>query len=252
MKPIIPFPGEDLLELGKRCNAVYVCPKTGSERKGPLVAYAGKDGKGRNLVGDIYFNFRRIEVHPKAVEAFAMAAYVKLIKKGLIDSFDTICGIPQGGRTFGQMLALVAGKKFAYADKKPKPTEEGKKQEYTWDLSQFDFEQGERVAIAEDVFNNFQNTDGTLIGISSSGAEIVLLVGALNRSPIYDSIYVPKIGLYRQKHLPVVASIREPYPEYEQDDPAVVADILAGRLEFEVKKNWRYLCEIMKLYSSTK
>jgi len=189
MKPIIPLPGEDLLELGKRCNAVYVCPKDGSVRKGPLVAYAGKDGKGWNLVGDIFFNFRRIEVHPKAVEAFAEAAYIKIREQELLDAFDTVCGIPQGGRTFGQMLALVAGKRFAYADKKPKPTEAGKKQEYTWDLSQFDFEQGERVAVAEDVFNNFQNTDSTLSEIAVTGANIVLLVGVLNRSPIYDATY---------------------------------------------------------------
>ena len=74
MKPITPGLGEGLLELGKRCNAVYVCPKVGSERKGPLVVYAGKDGQGRNLVGDIYFNFRRIEAHPRAVQAFAEAA----------------------------------------------------------------------------------------------------------------------------------------------------------------------------------
>jgi len=237
MKPIIPLPGEDLLELGKRCNAVYVCPKAGSLRKGPLVAYAGKDGQGRNLVGDIYFNFRRIEVHPKAVLSFAEAAYQKLCAQGLIDTFDTVCGIPQGGRTFGQMLALVAGKRFAYADKKPKPTEAGKKQEYTWDLSQFDFEQGERVAIAEDVYNNFQNTDSTLAEIATSGAEIVLLVGALNRSPIYDTIY---------KGLTVIASIREAYPEYEQDDPEVMEDIAAGRLELEVKKNWARLCAAMQ------
>jgi len=239
MKPIIPLPGEDLMELGKRCNAVYVCPKAGSVRKGPLVAYAGKDSKGRNLVGDIYFNFRRIEVHPKAVEAFAEVACQKLRDQGLIDSFDTVCGIPQGGRTFGQMLALVAGKRFAYADKKPKPTEAGKKQEYTWDLSQFDFEQGERVAIAEDVFNNFQNTDSTLAEITVTRVEIVLLVGALNRSPIYGTAY---------KDLPVIASIREAYPEYEQDDPAVSDDIAAGNIEWEVKnkKNWARLCAVMQ------
>ncbi len=246
MEPIIPLPGENLLGLGKRCNAVYVCPKVGSERRGPLVAYAGKDGKGRNLVGDIYFNFRRIEVHPKAVEAFAEAACVKLRDQGLLDTFDTVCGIPQGGRTFGQMLALVAGKRFAYADKKPRPTEVGKKQEYTWDLSQFDFEAGERVAIAEDVYNNFQNTDSTLAEIAVSGADIVLLVGALNRSPIYDTIYTPKSGPFAGKALPVIASIREAYPEYEQDDLAVVEDIAAGRLELEVKKNWERLCAAMQ------
>jgi orotate phosphoribosyltransferase len=127
METIIPYPAEKLLELGKRCNAVYVCPKIGSVRRGPLVAYAGKDSRGRNLVGDIYFNFRRIEVHPKAVESFALSAWFKLKQQGLLDTFDTVCGIPQGGRTFGQMLAFVAGKRFAYADKKPKPTEAGKK-----------------------------------------------------------------------------------------------------------------------------
>ncbi len=225
------------MELGKRCSAVYVCPKAGSERRGPLVAYAGKDGKGRNLVGDIYFNFRRIEVHPKAVEAFAEAACQKLRNQDLLDTFDTVCGIPQGGRTFGQMLALVAGKRFAYADKKPKATEVGRKQEYTWDISQFDFEKGERVAIAEDVYNNFQNSDNTLAEIAITGANIVLLVGALNRSPVYGMTY---------KGLPVIASIREAYPEFEQDDPAVVADIGAGRLEFEVKKNWERLVAAMQ------
>lgn len=237
MKPIIPFDGESLLDLGKRCDAVYVCPKVGSERKGPLVAYAGKDSKGLNLVGDIYFNFRKIEAHPLAVKAFAMAAFHKLIDEGLIDTFDTICGIPHGGRTFGQMLALTADKRFVYADKKPKPTEAGKKQEYTWDLSQFDFEEGERVAIAEDVFNNFQNTDNTIAEIVATGANIVLLVGALNRSQVHGTSY---------KGLPVIASIREAYPEYEQDDPEVSGDIAAGKLELEVKKNWTRLCAAMQ------
>ena len=237
MKPIVPEPGEDLLGLGKRCDAVYVCPKHGAQRKGPLVVYAGKDRQGRNLVGDIYFNFRRIEPHPRVVMAFAEAACQKLSDQGLLNTFETICGIPQGGRTFGQMLALVAGKRFTYADKKPKPTTAGTKQEYTWDLSQFDFEPGERVAIAEDVFNNFQNTDQTLAEISFTGARIVLLVGALNRSPIYDTTY---------QGLPVIASIREAYPEFEQDDPAVAADIAAGRLEFEVKRNWAQLCAAMQ------
>ena len=236
MDLIIPQPGESLLELGKRCNAVYVCPKVGSERKGPLVVYAGKDSQGRNLVGDIYFNFRRIEAHQKVVEAFAIAACEKLSYQGLLDTFDTVCGIPQGGRTFGQMLAFVAGKRFVYADKKPKLTEAGKKQEYTWDLSQFDFEPGERVAVAEDVFNNFQNTDATLAEIAVTGANVVLLAGALNRSPVYDTTYMG---------LPVVASVREVYPEYEQDDPAVAADIAAGKIEFEVKKNWVRLCKAM-------
>ena len=240
MKPIIPLPGESLLELGKRCNAVYICPKDGLCRRGPLVVYAGKDDSGLNLVGDIYFNFRWIESHLMVVLAYAEAACRKLREQGLLDSFDTICGIPQGGRTFGQMLAFITNKRFVYADKKPKPTEPGKKQEYTWDLSQFDFEQGERIAVVEDVCNNFQNTDHTLDEISATGANPVLIVAALNRSPVYDTNY---------KGLPVVASIREAYPEYQQNDPNVVDDIAAGKLEFEVKKNWASLCDVMQQYS---
>lgn len=241
MKPIIPLSGENLLDLGKRCNAVYTCPKVGSERKGPLVAYAGKDAKGRNLVGYDYFNFRKVEEHQEAVLAFAEAAYKKLVDQKLIDTFDTICGIPQGGRTFGQMLALVSTKRFVYADKKPKPTEAGKKQEYTWDLSQFEFERGERLALAEDVYHKFQNTDNALIEIAVTGANVVLLVGALNCSRIYDTSY---------RSRPVVASILEAFPEYEQDDPAVAADIAAGNLELEVKKNWGRLLAVMEQYPS--
>ena len=246
MKPISPLPGESLLELGKRCNGVYICPKVGSVRRGPLVVYAGKDDQGRNLVGDIYFNFRRIEEHLQAVRVFAEAVFLKLLNQGLLDTFDTICGIPQGGRTFGQELASLADKRFVYADKKPKPTEAGKKQEYTWDLSQFEFEEGERVAVAEDVYNNFQNTDSTLTEIAAFGAEIVLLVGALNRSPVYDATYTPKVGTFAGRDLPVITSIREPYPEYKQDDPAVAHDIASGNVEFEVKKNWARLCAAMQ------
>ncbi len=234
----MPKIGEDLMSVGRRCDAVYVCPKVGSVRMGPLVAYAGKDRHGRNLVGDIYFNFRKIESNTLAVMAFADEANQKIRDLYLADTFDTVCGIPQGGRTFGQFLAILADKRFVYADKKPKQKEEGKKQEYDWDLSQFSFEPGERVAITEDVFNNFQNTDNTLAAIAATGAKVVLLVGALNRSPIHEDSY---------KGIPVIASIREAYPEYEQDDPAVAVDVLAGRVEFEVKKNWAQLCACMQL-----
>ena len=46
MNPIWPTRGESLMELGKRCGAVYICPKAGGVLKGPLVAYAGKDSQG--------------------------------------------------------------------------------------------------------------------------------------------------------------------------------------------------------------
>lgn len=230
--------GESLLDLGKRCNAVYVCPKKDGIRTGPLVVYAGKDDKGRNLIGDIYFNFAMIEPHLEVVAAFAEKVRRKIVDAELLDTFDTICGIPSGGQTFGQELARITGKRFVYPQRSPKPVEVGRKQEYDWDVSRFTFKSGERVAIAEDVFNNFQNTDSTLTQITTDGAKIELLVGALNRSPEYELEYVPKSGPCAGKSLPIIASIREAYPEYQQDDPRVIADVTAGNVEFEVKKNW--------------
>lgn len=248
MSPISRRRNESLMTMCKRCDAVYICLKVDGVRRGPLVAYAGKDEQGRNLVGDIYFNFRRVECHPEAVMAFAQAAFDRLCDRELLDSFDTVCGIPQGGRTFGQMLALVADKRFVYADKKPKPTEPGRKQEYSWDLSQFEFEQGERVAIAEDVFNNFQNTDCSLAEIAAFGVNVTLLVGAFNRSPLFGKFYEPKSGPFAGEQIPVVASIREAFPEYRQDDPEVAEDIKNGRLELEVKKHWPDIMTMMAKY----
>ncbi len=248
MTLIMPREGEDLMELAKRCDALYICPKdSAGQRRGPLVPYAGKDGQGRSLVGDIYFNFAMIEPHLKVVERFAHVAYDKLLELGLLDSFDTICGIPEGGRTFGQMLAYIADKRFVYPQKTPKPTPTSQKQEYTWTLPRFAFDIGEPVAFAEDVYNNFNNTDDTLSEIAVTGANVVLLVGALNRSPKYGTVYQPKTtsDSFAGLKLPVVAAIREPYDEYEQDDPAVKADVDAKNIEWNVKKNWTRLTDIM-------
>jgi orotate phosphoribosyltransferase len=242
---VIPGPGQSLFTLARRCDALYICPTEDGKRKGPLVPYAGKDSQQRNLVGDIYFNFRRIEEQSLVLQAYAEVVVQKLNDANLVDSFDTICGIPQGGRTFGQALAHRLCKRFTYADKKPLPKVEGKKQEYEWDLSQFAFVPGERVAVVEDVCNNFQNTDITLAQIAATGAKPVIILCALNRSPVFDRIYTPK-GSGGNDGLVVVAAIREAYPEYEQDNAAVAEDIAAGNIEWEVKKNWARLMSLME------
>lgn len=239
---------ETFMKLAQICDAIYICPKDeNGKRLGPLVVYAGKDKEGRNLVGDIYFNFRKIEQNPIVVKEFAEAILPKLTTKHKLSNHcQTFCGIPNGGRTLGQELARLNNSRFVYPEKKPKPTQPGKKQEYDWDISQFEFEPGEQVVIVEDVFNNFQNTDHTLEAIASTGAEIVALAGALNRSPIYDDFYTPKKGACAGRQIPIFASIREAYPEYEQDDPEVASDIKAGNLELEVKKNWAGLRALMQ------
>lgn len=247
MNVIIPDLGEDLKSLARKCDGLYICPKgTDGKRRGPMVSYAGKDEKDRNLIGDIYLNFRRIEQWTLVVDSFAERIYDKLRVSGAISEFDTICGIPEGGRTLGQALARMSRKRFVYATKVPKPTEPGRKQEYRWDLSQFDFFSGERLLLMEDVINNLQNTDNTLAQIPA-GAKVAFLGAALNRSPFADREYVPKAGagVYAGMSLPIVCAIREPYPEYAQDDAEVAADVAAGNVEFEVKKNWAKLMAAM-------
>ena len=237
--------GESLVELALRCGALYVCPKVGLVRKGPLVAYAGKDVQGRNFVGDVYFNFRRIEQHLEVVSAFAHMAIYKISVSESFPAFDTICGIPNGGRSFGQELARRTETRFVYPDKTPKPTESGKKQEYTWDLKGFEFEKGERIVIAEDAVHNFQNTDNTLEQVPT-GVNVVGIVCALNRSLIHGTEYTPKTGRFAGKPLPIIASIRERYPEYPQDDPYVAGDINAGNIVWEAKQNWSQLIAHMQ------
>lgn len=246
MNIVEPRLGQDLIHLAKKCDALYICPKDGTgKRLGPLVAYAGKGKDGKNLIGDIYFNFRRIEQHPAVVERFAEVLYERLAERVASCQIDTVCGIPHGGRTLGQALARKARMRFVYADKVPVPTEPGKKQEYAWDLSQFAFEPGERLLVVEDVINNLQNTDNTLAQITKTSASVVCLGAALNRSPFADKEYKIRSGPDVGMVLPIACAIREPYPEYEQGDPDVVVDVAAGNVEFQVKKNWQQLNIIM-------
>jgi hypothetical protein len=95
------------------------------------------------------------------------------------------------------------------------------------------------------VHNNFQNTDDALNAIGQTGARVVGLCSALNRSPNVGSVYTPKTGVFGDIPLPIVSAIRRPLPEYNQDDPEVAADIAAGNIEPKVKDNWAKLKAIM-------
>lgn len=247
MNTIAQTPGsQDLMRIAKQCGALYICPRNrDGTRKGPLVPCAGRDEGGRNFVSDIYINFRRVERHPHAVMAFAEETRQRILDRYHSIPFKTVIGIPQGGRSFGQMLAYATRRQSAYADKAPIATPAGRKQEYCWNLSQFNFEDGVEVALAEDMFNNFNNTDETLALIAETGAEVVMLVAAFSRSTKYDQMYVPKTGPYVGRELPVVAAVRKPIVGYQQNDPYVAADVAAGNIEFAVKENWDRLLACM-------
>jgi len=250
-KPIIPERDDDPWELAIRCRALYECPKDAAgKRLGPLVPYAGKDEQGRNLVGDVYFNFGWIEPYMLVVRFFARLIAEKIRDKvqaspELLDA-TTIIGVPDGGRTLGGEIAAATGKRFVYPSKAPRAKSAGAiKDEFDFVFTRNELFQGETVIVAEDVQNNFNNTQETLAQVAKTGAVVVGFASALNRSPFVDDVFTPDRGPFAGQHFPVVTAIRRPLPEYRQDDPEVSADIAAGRIELKVKANWAKLMEIV-------
>ncbi len=249
-KPIIIKFEHDPWELAIECDALYECPKDSfGKRLGPLVPYAGKGPDGRNLVGDVYFNFARIEEHPGIVDRFAELLWGKVIAPetpvGTALAFmeaTTIVGIPDGGRSLGQMVAFIRSKRFVYPAKVPRVKSEGAtKEEYDLVFKRSELSPGETVIVCDDVHNNFQNTDDMLNEIGKTGAKVVGLCSALNRSPTVDSMYTPKAGSFAGISLPVVSVIRKPLVEWRQDDSEVTEDIKNGNIEPKVKDNWARL-----------
>lgn len=246
-KPIIPTEWDSLWVLSIRAGALYECPKDAQGRRlGPLVPYASKDAHGRNLVGEVYFNFAMIEQHVALVARFAELVSRWFLTLPALRDASTIIGIPDGGRTFGQEVARVTGKRFVYPGKVEREKAPGAvKTEFDLVFKRAELFSGETVIVTDDVHNNFKNTDEVLRSIPR-GVKVVGLCSALNRSPKVDNIYVPKNGVYTGVELPVVSAIRRSLMEWEQDDPAVASDIAEGNLECEVKKNWPRLKKIME------
>lgn len=246
-QPIIPNAGDDPWELSLRCDAVYVCPKDeNGKRLGPLVPYAGKDASGRNLVGDVYYNFGWIEPYMLVVRFFAEIITAKIQAIPELANATTIVGVPDGGRTLGGEVAAATGKRFVYPAKVPRPKAPGAiKDEFDFEFKRNELFEGELVIVGEDVQNNFNNTLETLESVAKTGARVVGFCSALNRSLFVDNVFTPKRGPFSGTGYPVVTAIRKPLLEYEQGDPAVAADIATGNIELKVKANWAKLKRIM-------
>lgn len=245
---ISPLSMEVLLSVAKRCGALYICPKRNGVRLGPLVAYTAKGNDSKRRVGEVYINFRMLEQDMSVVTAFAESLRLDLVGRDLFFSFDTVCGVPSGGRTLGQELARVTSRRFVYPEKIKAPvcsdvlTESGgeSKQRHSWSLDDFSFTPGERVAIVDDVFNSFSSTDGVIAALRAVGAQVTVLVSAFNRSTlVHDGMY---------KGIPVQSAIHVPYESWSQDCPTVLGDMNVGNLVMDPRKHWHSLRAIMELY----
>lgn len=220
---------DDPLKVLDMCGGKYVCPKENGRRVGPLVAYRARDSQGRRLVGDLYANWASVEQFP--IVASALASRLLSDMSRILPRVTVFCGAPEGGKHLADKLALRRRARYVYPEKRG--------EDLVW--GRHEVHRGDRVALVEDLSNNFSTTEKLIRLIVDSGGVPVLLAAYFNRSPHVREMYISPQGF----ELPVFALVNEPWPEYEQDDPAVAQDVKADNVVWDVKINWSRLLAAM-------
>lgn len=223
------------LDIVARCGGYYECPKDDSgKRLGPLVGYAGKDAQGRQKVGDVYVNFAKVEQWPVPVNGFA-----HLLKDELESHFDgkrldpeklVFVGMPMGGIVLATHLsAQKHGSRGIFAEKAGDELI----------LKRHDLLPGDQAVIVEDVCNNFSTTDKAFEMIEGVGAKVIAIVCFLNRSGRVEyEVPDANVAFGTSDRLPVISLVHKPFPQWEQDDPAVADDVAAGNVVWKPKHDW--------------
>lgn len=231
--------GSDPLKVLEACDGFYECPKDADgKRIGPLVGYAGKYGKNKDkqYVGDVYANFSMAEQFPKVLVHFA-SHLQRGPKRKILNEVDVFCGAPMGGIAWAQILAWIFDARFVYMEKKiiKLATKDGREEsDLVW--KRHGINPGEKVAITEDVTNNFSTTDKMLDLIRDAGGVPVAIASLLNRSLEVDSEY---------NFLPVISLVRKKILQYKQEDSEVSANIKDGNVIWKPKDNWEALAKVM-------
>jgi adenine/guanine phosphoribosyltransferase-like PRPP-binding protein len=232
------FP-EEPLKILQELGGFYQCPTNAAgQRLGPLVGYAGKDGQGRQFVGDIYANFAKAEEWPKVLQHFATLLGFRC---PVFSEVDVFCGAPMGGLAFATVLSLVYGHRYTFMEKKiAAVASETSREKSNLELSRHEILSGERVIIVEDVTNNFSTTGIMCQLINQAGGIPIAIVSMLNRSnpTLTEFSFV-------SASIPVVSLVTQPIAQYQQDDPAVAADIQAGNVVWKPKNDWGRLMAAM-------
>lgn len=215
------------LQLLTDCGGYYECPKDeDGNRLGPLVGYAGRDRQGRQFVGDVYYNFARIEEHPGSLKQYAYQAANRLRIYDLLCNY--VVGMPMGGLAFGLTLASELRARYVFPDFKETEAEGRKTKEFFW--GRHEIAPNSEVIIAEDVCNNFSSTQQVIDLITSSGGEVLAIACEMNRS---KSEFYQKIPVFSALHLPTI--------QYHQDDPEVAQNIARGNIIWKPKDEWNKL-----------
>ena len=219
----------------------YECPKDSQgKRLGPLVGYAKRDELNRQLVGDEYVNFAKIEEDVDVVHDLALLLKNK-IPKSLLSSFDIICGIPEGGKTLAAMLSFVCHKKFGYPEKKTTPPKKlGEREVSEFFFGRHKIKPERKIIFVEDVASSFSSVEKVLRQIRKNVDHFttIAIVTFFNRSTEWDNFYYSES---EKICIPVINLIRRPICQYQQDDPFVSDDVKKGNVVWDPKNNWGQL-----------
>ncbi|MBU6431237.1 MAG: phosphoribosyltransferase [Patescibacteria group bacterium] len=223
----------------KEAGGWYQCPKDfQGKRSGPLVGYAARDELDRQLVGEEYVNFAKIEEDVDVVHNLALLLGRK-IPKSILSSCNVICGVPEGGKILAAMLALVCNKKFKYPDKKIIPSKiSGERDESIFTFGKHKIGPSKKVILVEDVTSSFSSVKKILQELNKNKIHLTAIVTFFNRSIVWNDYYHPKPD---EPYIPVISLIRKEIRQYRQDDPFVSDDVKKGNVVWDPKNNWEQL-----------
>ena len=232
---------EDILFL---LDSYYSCPKDEKgKRLGPLVGYAGKYAEGKQFVGDIYLNFAPVEEYWFILDYLAKRLYNALCKRWEL-GVGVYCGAPEGGKALALALSSYSlGSRYVYPDIKvtaPATSQGREKRELVWGRHQVNH--GERVAIVEDLNNNFSTTDELINLILNANAQVVAIISYYNRSLDCQG----KLYKYRELGIPIITLKSNPISQYYQEDPFVAEDVAKGNVVWKPKLDWAKLKTAME------
>ncbi len=228
------------LDILQQLGGYYECPKNASgKRLGPLVGYAGTYEPGKQYVGDVYANFAIAEEYPPVMQHYAVRMYRALSE--VLPDIDVFLGAPRGGESFADKLALQYSKGYRYPEKQVTALATASQREQSQLVfKRHEIEKGERVALVEDVANNFTTTAQLADLVHEYGGQAVALVCIFNRSP-----HIKHEFRHGGLTLPVISLVWKRMPEYKQEDPAVADDIAAGNVIWKPKDEWEKLTVAM-------
>ena len=235
----------DLLKDLKRCGGYYICPKDpNGKRLGPLVGYAGTyeapDGAKKAYVGDVYYNFAKMEQYSNVYGYYASKLANSIFHFFLGRKIDVVLGAPMGGIILASDLARFLKCRRIFAEKKiiSIATEE-KREESQLVIARHDIRIGDDVILVEDICNNFSTTDKLIKLVRENEGQVIAIACMINRSEMNEYEYITYLS--EEGSIPVISLLHIPTLQYTQEDQSVVDDIAFGNIALKPKDKWLWL-----------